>query len=86
MSIRISVDVNGLNLNLANEAFKIECPECKASNETTLGQVQRQETITCTNCGVSIRLVDEKGSVAQAIDNVNNAFGELRRALENLGT
>lgn len=85
MSIKIRVDASGLRFNLADTKIKANCPECKAVNMVTLEQVQRQESVSCVGCSKPIKLVDKDQSASKAISNVNNAFGDLRRALEDLG-
>jgi transposase-like protein len=85
MSIKIRVDASGLDFDLASRTIKLTCPECKAVNTSTLGQVQREERITCVGCQKTIRLVDKDKSTAKAISDINRGFDELRRALEDLG-
>ncbi len=85
MSFKIEVKATGLDFNLADRTITLKCPECKTMNEVTLGQVQREESIVCLGCHKTIKLVDKNHSVDKTVSNVNDAFGDLREALENLG-
>ena len=47
--------------------------------------MQREETITCVGCKKNIKLVDKDKSVAKAVSNINDAMGDLKKAVEDLG-
>ena len=49
-----------------------------------MGQVQREETITCVGCKKNIRLVDKDKSVAKTVSKVNEAMDDLKKAVEDL--
>ncbi len=85
MSFKIKVDTSGLDFDTANIKIPIDCPQCKSKLTVALGQVQRQETITCTNCQKAIKLKDSNRTTDKAIRDIDNAFDELRRALQDLG-
>lgn len=85
MSIRIEVDAKGLDLDLAEERIKVECPECKTENAVSLGQMQRQEQVKCMKCGATMRLRDVDGSVGKTVTDVNSAFDELKNAVREIG-
>jgi peptide subunit release factor 1 (eRF1) len=79
------VNTSGLDFDVANMAIKVSCPECQAPNTVTLGQVQREETVTCAECNKAIKLVDKNKSVEKAVSDINDAVDDLKRALEHLG-
>jgi transposase-like protein len=85
LSVKIRVNTSGLDFDVANMSVKVTCPECQAPNTVTLGQVQREETVTCAECNKAIKLVDKNKSVNKAVSGVNEAVDDLKRALENLG-
>jgi len=85
VSFRIEVETRGLDFDLADRAIMLKCPECKAMNEVTLGQVQREESIVCAGCHKAIRLIDKNHSVDKIISDVNEGLDDLRTALKNLG-
>ena len=85
MSIRISVDARGPDMNMANGIFELNCPKCNTANSVTFGQVKREESVTCSGCGAVLKLVDERKSVAEAISHVNNAFDAMKSAIEDFG-
>jgi hypothetical protein len=71
-------------LRALNMKVKVNCPECRAPNTVTLGQVQREETVTCTQCNKPIRLVDTNKSVDRTLSSVHDAVDDLKKALEDL--
>jgi peptide subunit release factor 1 (eRF1) len=79
------VNTSGLDFDVANMGVKVNCPECQAPNTVTLGQVQREETVTCAECNKSIKLVDKNKSVDRAVSDINDAVDDLKKALEDLG-
>ena len=85
MSFKIKVNTSGLDFDVANMGVKVNCPECQAPNTVTLGQVQREETVTCAECNKSIKLVDKNKSVDRAVSDINDAVDDLKKALEDLG-
>jgi hypothetical protein len=85
LSLEFRVNAKGLELDIAQEKTSMKCPDCETSNTVTLAQIQREETIVCVGCQKSIKLVDENKTVANTISNVNDAIGELNRALEDFG-
>ena len=85
MSFKIRVNTSGLDFDVANMGVKVNCPECQAPNTVTLGQVQREETVTCAECNKSIKLVDKNKSVYKAVSDINDAVDDLKKALEDLG-
>lgn len=85
MSVKIKVNTSGLDFDVANMGVKVNCPECQAPNTVTLGQVQREETVTCAECNKSIKLVDKNKSVDRAVSDINDAVDDLKKALEDLG-
>jgi len=85
LSVKIKVNTSGLDFDVANMGVKVNCPECQAPNTVTLGQVQREETVTCAECNKSIKLVDKNKSVDRAVSDINDAVDDLKKALEDLG-
>ena len=79
------MNTSGLDFDVANMAVKVNCPECQAPNTVTLGQAQREETVTCAECNKSIKLVDKNKRVDKAVSSVNDAVDDLKKALEGLG-
>lgn len=86
MSFKIEVETSGPDFDTARMKIPVNCPGCKSRNIVTLGQVQRQETITCINCQRTFKLKDENGTTAKAVHDINNAFYELKRALQDLAS
>lgn len=72
-------------IDLSKQKFDGNCPSCGATFNATLGQVSRQETITCRGCGQHIKLVDSNGSARKGIREMNSAFNSLERTLKRLG-
>ena len=85
LSVKIKVNTSGLDFDVANMGVKVNCPECQAPNTVTLGQVQREETVTCAECSKAIKLVDKNKNVDKAVSGINDAVDDLKRALEGLG-
>jgi Zn ribbon nucleic-acid-binding protein len=85
LSVKIKVNTSGLDFNVSIMGVKVNCPECQAPNTVTLGQVQREETVTCAECSKVIKLVDKNKSVDKAVSGVNDAMDNLKKALEGLG-
>ena len=85
MSVKIKVNTSGLDFDVANMGVKVNCPECQAPNTVTLGQVQREETVTCAECSKAIKLVDKNKSVDRAVSDINDAVDDLKKALVDLG-
>jgi peptide subunit release factor 1 (eRF1) len=85
LSFKVKVNTSGLDFDVANMAVRVNCPECQAPNTVTLGQVQREETVTCAECNKAIKLVDKNKSVDKAVSDVNDAVDDLKKALEGLG-
>jgi len=79
------VNTSGLDFDVANMTVKVNCPECQAPNTVTLGQMQREEAVTCAECNKAIKLVDKNRSVDKAVSSVNDAVDDLKKALEGLG-
>ncbi len=58
MSIKINVHAKGVDA--AKEKIKdlakrkVECPRCKTENVVTLGQIQHQEQVKCSECGANL--------------------------------
>ena len=85
MSFKIKASIKGADFDIAQKTIELKCPQCQVANSVTLGQVQREETITCVGCKKNIRLVDKDKSVAKTVSKVNDAMGDLKKALEDLG-
>lgn len=85
MSIKIKVDTSGFDFDVAKMTVKLNCPKCQAPNEVTLGQVKREETVTCAGCNTAIKLHDKDKSVDKAVSNVNGAMDDLKKTLDRLG-
>jgi transcription elongation factor Elf1 len=85
VSFKVKVSLKGSDFDVAQTTVDRNCPHCQAANLVTLGQFQREETITCVGCKKSIKLVDEGKSVAKAVSNVNDAMDALKKAVEDLG-
>jgi Zn ribbon nucleic-acid-binding protein len=85
VSFKLGVSFNGADFDIAQRTIELECPQCQAANSVTLGQVQREETITCVGCKKNVKLSDKDKSVAKAVSNINDAMGELKKVLEDLG-
>jgi len=73
------------DFDVAQRTVELNCPRCQAANTVTLGQFQREETITCVGCRRSIKLVDKDKSADKAVSSVNDAVDDLKKALEGLG-
>jgi phage FluMu protein Com len=85
VSFKLNVSFKGSDFDIAQRTIDLKCPECQVVNSVTLGQVQREETVTCVGCKKNIKLVDKDNSVAKAVSNINDAMGDLKKALEDLG-
>lgn len=72
-------------IDFAKQEINGTCPKCSASFRATIGQVSRQETITCRSCSQRIKLVDSNGSSKKGIRDINNAFDSLERTLKRFG-
>jgi Zn ribbon nucleic-acid-binding protein len=85
MSFNVKVSFKGSDFDISQRTVELSCPQCQAANFVTLGQVQREETVTCVGCRKSIKLVDKDKSVAKTVSKVNDAMGDLKKAPEDLG-
>jgi predicted Zn finger-like uncharacterized protein len=85
MLIRIKVSASGLEFDPEKKTTNVACPKCKAPFTVTLAQIQREETVTCKSCQTNMKLRDKDGSTSKAVTDINKAFDELRRAIEDLG-
>jgi transcription elongation factor Elf1 len=85
MSFKIEVDAEDMKFDLGKERIDLPCPKCKTTNSVTFDQAKHGESITCVNCHSTIRLVDKNGSVRKVVTDVNDAFDDLRGALDDLG-
>lgn len=63
----------------------IPCPKCGAQNKVSLGQIEREETIQCLNCGVKINLKDKDGGVRRGTRDIQRALDDLNRTLRRFG-
>ena len=45
------------------------CPKCKSSLKITYGQLAREETLICRECGEEINLKDVDGSAKQLLNS-----------------
>jgi Zn ribbon nucleic-acid-binding protein len=85
VSFKLNVSFKGSDFDIAQRSIDLKCPQCQAANSVTLGQVQREETVTCVGCKRNIRLVDKDKSVAKTVSKVNEAMDDLKKAVEDLG-
>jgi len=60
----------------------VPCPKCTTKNQILLKQIERQKTITCSNCNAEINLVDKNGKTKKAINNVNKSSEDLRNTIK----
>ena len=72
-------------IDISNHTFESNCPSCSGKFTATLGQVSRQETISCRSCKQAIKLVDQNGSASKGIKDINKSFDQLSRTIKNLG-
>jgi len=86
MSFRIDVKVKGFPTNVDSWEIPLECPKCRTQNKVSLGQVKREETIQCINCGTEIKLKDKDRSVQRGIDEAQRALDDLERTLKKMGS
>jgi predicted RNA-binding Zn-ribbon protein involved in translation (DUF1610 family) len=70
-------------LSLSSEKFDVEC-DCGRSVSRTIAQWQRNSTMECPQCGVTIK-VDVSG-MAKSIHNVDRGLERLDRTIGNLGS
>jgi phage FluMu protein Com len=47
MSFKVKVSFKGADFDISQRTVEVKCPYCQAANSVTLGQMQREETITC---------------------------------------
>lgn len=71
-------------IDIGKEKVEITCPECNRKIKVSLGQISRQQTITCP-CGVKIELKDNNGSARKGIRDINKAFSDLEKTLKEIG-
>ena len=62
-----------MSLNLNDEKFDFECPNCNQTIITTIGNVGK--TIKCIHCGQEITLQDD--GISQAIKNIDNQINDI---------
>jgi Zn ribbon nucleic-acid-binding protein len=85
VSFKIKASIKGADFDIAQRTIELKCPQCQAANSVTLGQVQREETVTCMGCKKNLKLVDKDKSVAKTVSKVNEAMDDLKKAVEDLG-
>lgn len=77
--------VKNMSIRIDSLEVDISCPECKAQNKVSLGQIEREETIQCSNCGIAINLRDKDGSVRKGTRDIQRALDDLDRTLSRFG-
>ena len=71
-------------IDLSKERVDINCPECNKQIAITLGQVMKQETISCSSCKTQIQLKDQNGSTNRSVNKINDSFKKLDRAFKSI--
>ncbi len=71
-------------LDIGKEKHQDDCPECGTIYSFTLEQVTKGKVISCSKCGLEIELKDG-GNVAKSIKDVNKAFDDFQKSLDQLG-
>ena len=61
------------------------CPKCQGKYVFELGQIAKEDIVTCNNCSVEIQLIDTNGSAKQQLQKVTQKFNELEKTLKNFG-
>jgi hypothetical protein len=74
------------DVDLENQPFNTECPQCGAAIEVTPGQVVAEETVVCPSCLAEVALKDKRGAVSRAEAAVATALDKLQEAIEDAGT
>jgi hypothetical protein len=59
--------------------WEFECPECGRKIQTTLGAVQKHQTVQCPG-GHTVQLGEEGSGIAQA----DRALDDFKRSLEDM--
>ena len=77
--------VKNMPIRIDSLEVDIPCPQCEAQNKVSLGQIEREETIQCSNCGVAINLRDKDGSVRRGTRDIQRALDDLDRTLSRFG-
>lgn len=81
----VKVHIRGWPRKVDSWQVNLPCPQCKAQNRVSLGQIEREETIRCVVCGVNIKLSDKEGSVRRGTRELQRSLDELERTLRKLG-
>lgn len=71
-------------IDISKEVIQINCPNCNAKVNVTLGDVANEKTISCI-CSSNIMLSDKNGSSTKSIQEINKGFKELDEAFRKLG-
>jgi Zn finger protein HypA/HybF involved in hydrogenase expression len=69
--------MENLNLDLSDEEFDIECPECERTLEVTLSKMGK--TIVCPNCKTNINLIDK--GLGEAVKDASKQIDDLLKEL-----
>jgi len=85
MSFKVKVSFKGADFDISQRTVEVKCPYCQAANSVTLGQMQREETITCVGCKKNFNFTDKDKSLAKTVSNVDDAMADLKKTLEGLG-
>ena len=56
------------------------CPDCEFINTATLNDAKNGASLICVGCLKTIQLVDGDGDVKRGIDEIDQAFNDLREA------
>jgi len=72
-------------IDISKQRVDINCSECNAKVTITMGQVSKQETVSCNKCRQKIKLVDSNGSARKGVSDMNKALDKLNRTLKGFG-
>ncbi len=64
----------------------VDCPRCGFAMDIQLRAIRLQETVFCSACKASIRLVDQDASTHRAAEELDSALNDLKREFKKLNT
>ena len=76
--------MTSLSDNIYQAWISFPCPSCELENDCRIQQVGMGENVLCRGCHLTIRLVDNDVSTAQAKKQISNAIDDLVDAFNKI--
>ena len=67
-------------MEIGGSQIEFGCPNCQFINTATLNDVVDGASLICVGCLKAIELVDGDGDTKRGLDEIDQAFNDLRKA------